>query len=264
MAVVNPELDGGKPFDWGKASADYAKYRDIYPEMFYRQILDAGLCVQGQTVLDLGTGTGVLPRNLYRYGAQFVGIDLSPEQIEQARRLAKQAGMQIDFFACPAESVDFPDHTFDVVTACQCFFYFDAKKLLPNLRRMLRPGGRLAILYMAWLPGEDPIARASEQLVLRYNPSWSGGGETRHPIELPPETEMYFTVEQESLFDLKIPFTRESWNGRMKACRGIGASLSEKEVAAFEEAHMQLLQQIAPEHFFIEHYAAMTVLRVKK
>ena len=175
MAVVNPKVDGGKPFDWGKASADYAKYRDIYPEMFYRQILDAGLCVQGQTVLDLGTGTGVLPRNLYRYGAQFVGIDLSPEQIEQARRLAKQAGMQIDFFACPAESVDFPDHTFDVVTACQCFFYFDAKKLLPNLRRMLRPGGRLAILYMAWLPGEDPIARASEQLVLRYNPSWSGG-----------------------------------------------------------------------------------------
>ena len=95
MAVVNPKVDGGKPFDWGKASADYAKYRDIYPEMFYRQILDAGLCVQGQTVLDLGTGTGVLPRNLYRYGAQFVGIDLSPEQIEQARRLAKQAGMQI-------------------------------------------------------------------------------------------------------------------------------------------------------------------------
>ena len=149
MAVVNPKVDGGKPFDWGKASADYAKYRDIYPEMFYRQILDAGLCVHGQTVLDLGTGTGVLPRNLYRYGAQFVGIDLSPEQIEQARRLAKQAGMQIDFFACPAESVDFPDHTFDVVTACQCFVYFDAKKLLPNLRRMLRPGGRLAILYMA-------------------------------------------------------------------------------------------------------------------
>ena len=65
MAVVNPKVDGGKPFDWGKASADYAKYRDIYPEMFYRQILDAGLCVQGQTVLDLGTGTGVLPRNLY-------------------------------------------------------------------------------------------------------------------------------------------------------------------------------------------------------
>ena len=50
----------------------------------------------------------------------------------------------------------------------------------------------------------------------------------------------------------------------MKACRGIGASLSEKEVAAFEEAHMQLLQQIAPEHFAISHYAAMTVLRVKK
>ena len=257
-------IDHGRPFDFGRVSSDYAKYRDIYPQELYRRLRALEIGCQGQSVLDLGTGTGVLPRNLAPYGARFVGIDLSAEQIRQAELLSRSSGGNIRYLTGPAEEISFPDTVFDAVTACQCFFYFDAKKLLPNLRRMLRPGGRLAILYMAWLPGEDPIARASEQLVLRYNPSWSGGGETRHPIELPPETEMYFTVEQEYLFDLKIPFTRESWNGRMKACRGIGASLSEKEVAAFEEAHMQLLQQIAPEHFAIQHYAAMTVLRVKK
>ena len=63
-------IDGGKPFDWGKTSQDYAKYRDIYPKVFYQKIADRGLCVKGQKVLDIGTGTGVLPRNMYRFGAE--------------------------------------------------------------------------------------------------------------------------------------------------------------------------------------------------
>lgn len=74
----NAEIDGGRFFDWGRASQEYAKYRDIYPEEFYQRIVGAGLCVKGQRVLDLGTGTGVLPRNLYRYGAEFVGTGYFP------------------------------------------------------------------------------------------------------------------------------------------------------------------------------------------
>ena len=83
-------IDGGRPFDWGRASADYARYRDIYPPEFYQVLLDRGLCTAGQRVLDVGTGTGVLPRALYRYGAAFTGTDPAPEQIAQARRLAAE------------------------------------------------------------------------------------------------------------------------------------------------------------------------------
>lgn len=46
------------------------------------------MCVKGQSVLDIGTGTGVLPRNMYSYGAQWTGADISPEQIEQAKDLS--------------------------------------------------------------------------------------------------------------------------------------------------------------------------------
>lgn len=41
------DIDNGKTFDWGKTSKDYAKYRDIYPDEFYRSILDLGLCRDG-------------------------------------------------------------------------------------------------------------------------------------------------------------------------------------------------------------------------
>lgn len=82
--IIDKGIDGGKAFDWGKTSSDYAKYRDIYPQEFYRRILDEGLCRDGQKVLDIGTGTGVLPRCLYSYGAEFTGTDtsLSREEVE--------------------------------------------------------------------------------------------------------------------------------------------------------------------------------------
>ena len=135
---TNRNIDHGRAFDWGRASADYAKYRDIYPPEFYRRLLDMGLCTKGQAVLDHGTGTGVLPRNLCRYGASFVGTDISEEQIAQARRLAEEAGLEIAFRCLPAEETDFPDGSFDVVTACQCFFYFDHALLAPRLSRILK------------------------------------------------------------------------------------------------------------------------------
>lgn len=262
--MQNSQIDCGQPFDWGNVSADYAKYRDIYPPLFFKKILQLGLCRTGQDVLDLGTDTGVLPRNLYRFGATFTGIDIAENQIIQARKLAEEKGMTIAFLCSPAERVDFPADTFDVITACQYFFYFDHSILAPILHRILKPDGQLAVLYMAWLPDEDPIARESETLVLKYNPLWSGRNEIRHPISIPVLYDSYFEVKHSEVFDLSIPFTRESWNGRIRACRGVGASLSEQETAAFDQEHRALLHRIAPEQFTVAHYAAISVLRVKK
>ena len=178
MDIVDKNIDNGNAFDWGRVSAEYAKYRDIYPQKFYDQIVDRGLCVKGQKILDIGTGTGVIPRNMYRYGGEWVGTDISKEQVGQARLLSK--GMNIKYFTVATENINFPDESFDVITACQCFWYFDHQKIMPELYRMLKPNGRLLILYMAWLPYEDEIAGQSEKLVLKYSPDWSGAGETIH------------------------------------------------------------------------------------
>ena len=148
-----------------------------------------------------------------------------------------------------------------LVKHCQCFFYFDHTRLAPKLFRILKPEGKLAIIYMAWLPFEDKIAGASEQLVLRYHPDWTGGGEIRHPIEVDSCYKRFFTCENECVFDVSVPFTRESWAGRIRACRGIGASLSPEQVQEFDSEHRQLLRDIAPEQFSILHYCAVTVLK---
>lgn len=259
--ISGTNIDAGKPFDWGKTSADYAKYRDVYPQAFYDKILARGCCTAGQTVLDIGTGTGVLPRNLYRYGANWTATDISANQIEQAKRLSE--GMQIDYRVSATEDLNFSSDSFDVITACQCFFYFDHARVAPNFARMLKPNGRLLVLYMAWLPFEDEIAAASEKLVLKYNPNWSGAGETVQPISFPDCYDAQFELIYHEEYSLNVPFTRESWHGRIRSCRGIGASLSETEIAKWEQEHRKLLSEITPEAFEIAHYGAIAELRKK-
>ena len=259
MKITDKNIDSGNAFDFGNISADYAKYRDIYPQEFYQKIVDRGLCISGQSVLDLGTGTGVLPRNMYRYGAKWIGTDISENQIEQAKILSD--GMNIEYYAFSAEKLNFPDNSFDVITACQCFWYFNHEKIMPELCRMLKPDGRILVLYMAWLPYEDKIAGESENLVLKYSPTWSGARETVHQICIPDCYKENFELVYHEEYPLNVHFTRESWNGRMKACRGVGASLSAEEIASWDQEHMKLLFDIAPEEFDIKHYGEIAELR---
>ena len=238
--MINNRIDSGKPFDWGRTSDDYAKYRDIYPKEFYDRIIELGLCKNGTSVLDIGTGTGVLPRALYGTGAHFTGVDISENQIAQAKRLAAENGMDIDFVCSGAEDIPFADNSFDSALACQCFWYFDHKRLA------------------------EKLYSATEELVLKYNPDWSGKDEVVHKTEIPDAYLPHFKVESAETFLLDVPFTRESWNGRIKACRGIGASLPPEKIAEFEKEHLELLSRIVPESFTIKHFAAITVIKSRK
>lgn len=261
MIIKNSSIDNGKAFDWGQISEEYAKYRDIYPKEFYEKLAELSLGVKGQNVLDIGTGTGVIPRNMYHYGADWTGVDISENQIFYAKQLSQKLGMHINYFVSAAEALDIPDESFDVLTACQCFMYFNKDIILPKIYRMLKTGGHFAILFMAWLPEESEIAKNSEEMVLKYNPSWSGGHMTRYSLSAPSWGKDMFKPAHMLTYDLPVTFTRDTWHGRMKACRGIGASsLSQDEIAAWEKEHMAYMQTV-PEVFDILHYVTILDLR---
>lgn len=262
--MKNNHIDNGKAFDWGKTSADYARFRDIYPEEFYRYILNLGLCRDGQSVLDIGTGTGVLPRNMYQYGAKWTGTDISENQIVQAKKLAEESGMDIDFFTCKAEELEFPENTFDVITACQCIWYPNHKITAPLFSRILKPSGHFLILYMGWLPFEDAIAGKSEEIILKYNPKWTGCGDMKRPVWVPEDYLEFFDLQSQEEFNVDVPFTRESWHGRVRACRGVGASMAESELADWDKEHRKMLMENAPEKFMVKHYVSIADLRLRK
>lgn len=90
-----------------------------------------------------------------------------------------------------------------------------------------------------------------------------GHGETRHLTSIPNIYNQYFEIETEEISDINVPFTRDSWNGRMKSCRAIGASLSTEEIERFDNEHRELLNQTVPPKFEVLHYSAITVMKKK-
>lgn len=111
------------------------------------------------------------------------GTDLAENQIQQAKQLAAKGGMDIDFFVCKAEDVDFPDEYLE-----------------------------------------------------------------------------YFHLASKEEFRVEVPFTREAWHGRMRACRGVGASMLSEELMKWDEEPWQMLMNDAPEKFHIKHYISIAEL----
>ncbi len=237
-------IDNGGEFDFGRTSNDYAKYRDIYPDSMYEKLKAFGIGKKGQKILDLGSGTAVLPVNMSGTGAEFTATDISENQIAYGRKLAEGKGIKnISFKVCPAENTGFESDSFDVVTAVQCFHYFNAEKVSDEIRRVLKPRGIFCKIFMDWLPYEDEAIAEMESLVLKYNPDWSGCGFKEFNYKFPKWAENRFTIEHVESFDTVLEFSKSAWLGRIKSCRGVGASLTREKVDEFEAEYSEMLKK---------------------
>ena len=244
-------VDDGKAFDFGKTSKAYAKYRDIYPEEVFEKLHEIGVGVQGSRWLDLGTGTGVIPRGLAKYGADIIATDISEQQITEAIALSKDYS-NIKYEVLAAEDISYPEHSFDAVTACQCFWYFDPNTVVPVIKSLLKPGGVFLKLYMSYLK-EESIAQDSNSIVKRINGNWKGASPALQDLNT-----HYFEDPHTETMLVDIPFTRESWHGRMMASRGVMASMNAKQLVQFDAEHRKMLEEKYPERFTVRHKVFFT------
>ncbi len=254
MEIKDSRIDDGKAFDWGRTSKDYAKYRDIYPECMFKKLADLGIGIKGQRVLDLGTGTGVIPRGMNQYGAQWIGTDISENQIKYARELS--AGTQIEYRVCSAEELDFEPHSFDVITAAQCFWYFDSSIIVPKIKQLLKKDGIFLKIYMSYMK-EEQITTDSNSLVKKINGNWSGGNPGIKDL-----TTHYFENPQMDSMIVDLPFTRETWHGRMLSSRGVMAAMNQDQINQFDSEHKKMLQEKYPETFTVKHKIFLTWYKI--
>jgi arsenite methyltransferase len=110
----------------------------------------------GERGLDVGCGPAFLAVELGREvgpGGHIVGIDESPEMLEAARARIAREGLsgRVEVRLGDAGRLDFPDATFDLVTAVQVYLYVhDVAGAIGEAARVLRPGGRLAVVDTDW------------------------------------------------------------------------------------------------------------------
>ena len=241
--------------DFGRTADDYARHRAGFPERLFEDLLGKGVVRAGERLLDLGTGTGSLARGFARRGLLVTALDPSPAMLAAARRLDHTAGLSVDYVEAGAEATGLPAGSFEVVSAGQCWHWFERARAAAEVRRLLRPGGRVVIAHFDWLPLAGNVVDATERLIAEHNPGWTaGGGSGLHPRCLADLALAGFSGLETFSFDQAVGYSQRAWRGRIRASAGIAASLAADAVARFDLAHASLLQSEFPsEPLWVPH-----------
>ena len=251
--------------DFGRTAGDYARYRAGFPDVLFERLAGLGIGRRGDRILDLGTGTGTLGRGFARRGCAVTGLDPSTELLEQARAIDRTAGLKTNYVVARAEDTGMPERSFDVVSAGQCWHWFDRPRAATEARRILVAQGLLVIAYFDWIPLPGNVVEATEKLIEHHNPAWKfGGGNGIHPQFLHDVAVAGFRDIETFSVDLDVPYSHEAWRGRIRASAGVGASLSADRVAEFDRALESLLRERFPgDPFEVFHRVFAIVCRAR-
>ncbi|MCY3604302.1 MAG: class I SAM-dependent methyltransferase [Gammaproteobacteria bacterium] len=232
--------------NFGEAAADYGTFRAGFPDSFFDRLLEFGVGLPGQQLVDLGTGTGALARSFASSGCEVVGIDPDERMLLQARELDATKGVRVRYLRATAEHTGLGSSSFDVVSAGQCWHWFDRYKSTREVLRILKSAGKLVIAHFDWLPLPGNIVEATERLIEEHNPKWNlGGGRGMYPEWLPGLSKAGLEGIETFSYDVDVPYTPEAWRGRIRASAGVVA-LSVEGVKAFDGSLAETLSDQYP------------------
>jgi SAM-dependent methyltransferase len=162
--------------------------------------------VAGLDVVELGCGTAYFSAWLARRGAHPVGVDVTPAQLDTARRMQEIHGLDFPLLEANAEDVPLPDASFDLaLSEFGASIYCDPEVWIPEAARLLRPRGRLVFMRGSSLMqlcddeehATDRLTRDWDFLLRRMDFRDEGGG-----VEFHPPTGALLDVVRQAGFEL--------------------------------------------------------------
>jgi 2-polyprenyl-6-hydroxyphenyl methylase/3-demethylubiquinone-9 3-methyltransferase len=127
--------------------------------------------LEGLRLVDVGCGAGLLSEPLARLGAQVVGVDAAPANVEAARRHAAETGLEVDYRATTAEDLLAGEDRFDVVLAMEIVEHVaDPAPFLRNCAGLVKPGGLLFVSTINRTMKAYALAIVGAEYLLRWLP----------------------------------------------------------------------------------------------
>jgi SAM-dependent methyltransferase len=230
--------------DFGRTAVDYAQHRAGFPAQLLDVLAARGVLRPGARVLDLGTGTGSLARLFASHGCAVTGVDIAAPLWGRARRLDRERSVEVAYVEAPAEATGLPSATFELVSAGQCWHWFDRAAAAREVARLLVPDGQVLIAHFDWIPIPGNVVAATEEIILRYTPTWPFAGRAGlYPQWLVDLQSAGFTGIETFSFDLDVSYSHEAWVGRVRASAPVSGTLEQDDVRACSQELTALLRE---------------------
>ena len=195
-------------------TADYARYRPRYPVALIPLLRFELDLSPSWTVADIGSGTGLSTELFLEFGCEVLGVEPNAEMREVA--VASLPHPRFRSVAGRAEATTLPSCSIDLVAAGQAFHWFDPGLAGGEFRRILRPPGRVALVWNTRRLDGNPFLREYETLLLRFGTDYE---RVRHDTRREDLLNRFFagplarrTLPNEQSLD------REGLRGRLLSC----------------------------------------------
>lgn len=211
--------------NFGNVATNYAQFRNDLPDELLESLKLRGIHFDKKKVVDLGAGTGVLTRALHEAGAHVIGVEPSAELIEEAKQIDEKSGFSIEYVQAFADATSLPEKRFDLITVLRAWHWFDRKKTLAEIRRILKEDGKLLVIDSGFLTKNNVVADSIAFIKERLpdgaiKPAGSKADSKQminsFPVEWFKEWEDHeFALQETYKFDYTVTFSNEAWCGRL-------------------------------------------------
>jgi ubiquinone/menaquinone biosynthesis C-methylase UbiE len=221
---------------------DYIKYRPSYPAESIDYILHKSQIPQGAAIADVGSGTGISSKLFLNRGYQVYGVEPN-EPMRQGAETYLKAQAGFTSINGSSEHTTLPDQSVDLIIAGTAFHWFNQQETKTEFKRILKPGGYVAIFWNERKGDADEFNVAYEQL-LRQQPDYKNATDKYAGYE---ELQSFFGTEgfEKKVFANQQQFDAEGLAGRSRSSSFVPQPGTDEGTAFFQQlTHLFSLYQV--------------------
>jgi len=195
----------------------YVKYRPSYPKEALDYLFGEVGMKPDSLVADVGAGTGIFSALLLERGARVVAVEPNEAMREEAEtRLADSGDGRFEAVPGSAEETGLADRSVDFVTCAQSFHWFDREATQAEFRRILKPSGRVALIWNNRVTTGTPFLEEYEQLLLGLGTDYA---KVNHRNVTKEHLEAFFRNGdvREGRFSISQLFDFDGLSGRLRS-----------------------------------------------
>jgi len=146
---------------------NYIKYRPSYPVEVIEYLKFEGILTTDSVIADIGSGTGISAELFLKNGNTVYGVEPNDAMREAAEKLLS-ACSNFNSINAKAEETTLPNKSINLIICAQAFHWFDIAKVKIEFKRILKPAGRICLMWNERILDGNPFLIAYEKLLLKY------------------------------------------------------------------------------------------------